>query len=426
MIGNLFPLPVAGPEGFPLALGVVGNHPVGRVQDGLGGAVILFQPDDLGVGEGLFKAHNILNGGPPELVNALVVVPHHTEVAPLLCQQPHKQVLGVVGILIFVHHEIAEFVLVKLQHLRALLEQLHSFENQIVKIHGVGVPQALLIEGIGLGNLGKPEIQARLSGEFLRGNQGILGPGNLSQHRLYRQHLLLNAQGFQALLHAGIVGVVNGEVAGIPQTVPVPAENPGAGGVEGRGPDVLPLLAQHGAETVFQLSGGLIGKGNGQNPPRGAGAYRQMAALLFGDGGPLLQISPAGSLLFFPAALIEPGAFISVSPADQAGNAIHQHSGFPAAGAGQNQQGAVHMENRLLLAVVHPGKLLFHDFPAQLQERFFLTHDTKILSVSIRKSRVYCTLFPGKWQGRLTFVTQEAIVLFINLSLPGTGNLFHP
>ena len=54
---------------------------VGGVQDVLGGAVVLLQPDEPGaLGILLLKAQDVLDVSPPEAVNALVVVAYHADV----------------------------------------------------------------------------------------------------------------------------------------------------------------------------------------------------------------------------------------------------------------------------------------------------------------------------------------------------------
>ena len=48
-----------------------------------------------------------------------------------------KPELGRIGILVLIHHDITETLLVRLQHLRHLSEQFHRFHDQIVKIQGI-------------------------------------------------------------------------------------------------------------------------------------------------------------------------------------------------------------------------------------------------------------------------------------------------
>ena len=63
--GDLLPLGVLGPKGFALALEVVGDDPIGRVQDAGGAAVVFFQADDPGGRELLLKGEDVFDGGSP-------------------------------------------------------------------------------------------------------------------------------------------------------------------------------------------------------------------------------------------------------------------------------------------------------------------------------------------------------------------------
>ena len=94
-------------NGIPLVAGLSFDH------------VVLYQPlpvEDMGIFQ------DILNISPPELVNGLVVIAHHTEVFPPPGQKAGQQILEMVGILILIHQHIAELILVIGQHFRLLLK----------------------------------------------------------------------------------------------------------------------------------------------------------------------------------------------------------------------------------------------------------------------------------------------------------------
>ena len=99
----------------------MGNHLVGGLQNGLGGAVILLQPNHLGTGMLLFKVEDIFDGSAAEAVNTLVVVAHHAEIFVAARQQRRKQVLEVVGVLVLVDQDVAELPLVVAADLLILL-----------------------------------------------------------------------------------------------------------------------------------------------------------------------------------------------------------------------------------------------------------------------------------------------------------------
>ena len=152
------PGPAAVQRVLPLRSWLLAMTALAASQDVLGGAVVLLQAHHLGPGEVLLEMQNVLDGGPPELVDALVVVAHHAQVAAALGQQTDKPVLGVVGVLVLVHHQVAEAVLVVLQHVGAGLEQAHGVDDEVVKVHGVGIGQAALVDPVGLGHLLQAEV----------------------------------------------------------------------------------------------------------------------------------------------------------------------------------------------------------------------------------------------------------------------------
>ena len=80
-------LGVGRPQLFPLASQIVGDHRVCGGEDGLSGAVVLFQADDPCAPVLLFKVQNVFDGRTPEAVDALVVVAHHADVLVAACKQ---------------------------------------------------------------------------------------------------------------------------------------------------------------------------------------------------------------------------------------------------------------------------------------------------------------------------------------------------
>ncbi|MPM45893.1 hypothetical protein SDC9_92585 [bioreactor metagenome] len=94
---------------------------VGRVQNVLGRAVILLQPDGTGVCVLLFKVQDVFDVRAPKAVDRLVVVAHHAEIFAPARQQRGQKILQMVGVLILVHQYVAELVLIILPHFRVPL-----------------------------------------------------------------------------------------------------------------------------------------------------------------------------------------------------------------------------------------------------------------------------------------------------------------
>ena len=120
---DLIPCPLLRPQLLALAALVVLDDGVGGVQDVLGGAVVLLQPDDPGALVLLLEGEDIFDGCSAEPVNGLVVVAHHADVLPLPRQGGRQEVLEVVGVLVFVDEDVAELVLPILPRLLVFQQQ---------------------------------------------------------------------------------------------------------------------------------------------------------------------------------------------------------------------------------------------------------------------------------------------------------------
>ena len=105
------------PQLLALAAAVVADDCVGGIQNGLGGAVVLLQTNHSRPFVLLLKGEDVFDRRPPEAVDGLVVVAHHTDVFPLPRQRGGQQILQVVGVLILINEDIAELVLPILPHL---------------------------------------------------------------------------------------------------------------------------------------------------------------------------------------------------------------------------------------------------------------------------------------------------------------------
>ena len=109
VVVDLGAVAVFGPQRLALAAVVVLDDRVGGVQDVGGGAVVLLQADGLCALEMLLEVEDILDGGAAEAVDGLVVVAHHADIVVPAAQQPHQMELGDAGVLVLVHHHVANF-----------------------------------------------------------------------------------------------------------------------------------------------------------------------------------------------------------------------------------------------------------------------------------------------------------------------------
>ena len=187
-------------QALVLALRVVAYHGVGGVQDMTRGTIVLLQLDGLAVFKILLKVQDIGDVGATPAVNGLVIVAHDHEVLVLGGQQVGDFVLDVVGVLILVDANVAEALLVLIEHLGAGAQQLKRAHEQVVEVHRIGGAQATL------------QLQVDLCGLFIVGaigalehvlgaDHGVFGRADLAADHVDGELLLLDAERLHNVAH---------------------------------------------------------------------------------------------------------------------------------------------------------------------------------------------------------------------------------
>ena len=133
-----------GEQLFRLAVLVIGNDGVSRGQHVAHAAVVLLQLHRGARGVVLLELQDVADVGATPAVNGLVVVAHHHDVAVLRGKQARDFVLRMVGVLILVHHDVAEAQLVGFQHVGVVFQQQVRVQKQVIEVKRVGLLQALL------------------------------------------------------------------------------------------------------------------------------------------------------------------------------------------------------------------------------------------------------------------------------------------
>ena len=134
-----------GPQGLGLALDVVLDQRVRDREDVRGGAVVLLHQEDLGVGVVALEVQEVLDRGPAPRVDALVGVAHDADVPVLLREQVDQLVLRAVRVLVLVHEDVAEPLLVVLEDRGVVAEQPDGLGDQVVEVERPGGELALLV-----------------------------------------------------------------------------------------------------------------------------------------------------------------------------------------------------------------------------------------------------------------------------------------
>ena len=128
-----------------------------------------------------------------------------------------QPVLGDIGVLELVHHQIVVAVLVALKDHRELPKELHGSQQKVIEVHGVVLGQQLLVVAVDPSANFLKIVASSLPDHGLRVLQHALGLRNRRQHGPRRVALRVVARSLQTLLdgrHLVVVvedGIVGGE-----------------------------------------------------------------------------------------------------------------------------------------------------------------------------------------------------------------------
>ena len=109
-----------GIEALRLATCIMRNHRIGSLEDVACRAIVLLELDHHGVGIVLAEGQDVADVRPAPRIDGLVVVTNHHQIAVTRRQEVGDPVLRVVGVLVLVHADLAESLLVAMQHVLVL------------------------------------------------------------------------------------------------------------------------------------------------------------------------------------------------------------------------------------------------------------------------------------------------------------------
>ena len=268
------------------------NYTSGSPKDMPGRAVILLQPHDMRAREILFKPQDIAHLGPAPAVDRLVIIADAADVFMPTGEKTQPEVLGHVGILVFVHKDIAEPALVLIQDVRMVLENRNHMQQQIAEVTSIQIFQALLI--------GRVELYALMIKGAAVGHRhsirrvGFVLPAiNDPRQHPRRPAFFVDVRSHDQLFEQPdlIIRVQNGEVRFQPNQFRVSPQQLHADRVERAEPrHPLHCFTKEATDTVLHLSRGFVGEGDGQNLIRAGGTrhqkMRNAAGQRFGFAGP--------------------------------------------------------------------------------------------------------------------------------------------
>ena len=265
---------VAGRETvFLHAPGVADDDRVGRIDDRAGRAVVLLELEDLGRGKILLEGEDVLDLGTAERVDRLCVVAHHADLGVELRQAADDDVLGVVGVLVLVHQDVFEQLLVARQHVRGVAQQDVGLQKQVVEVHRTVALAALAVDIVDIAELGDLRLPVfggiDRVGEVGAGrHQAVLGVGDTRGDEVGLVFLVREVQfaddGLDEVL--AVRGLVDRKRLGETDLFGVLAQDARKDRVERTHADIAAaVIGDHLRDALAHLLGGLVGEGERQD-----------------------------------------------------------------------------------------------------------------------------------------------------------------
>ncbi len=258
---------VVGPQGLGCAGPVAFDHRHGGGEDVARGAIILLEEDHLGVEEVFLEVEDVAHVRAAPAVDRLVVVAHDAEVTLRTDDRLEQPILNVVGILKLVDEEEGEAPLELGSDPLVRLEHTHRAVEQVCKIHRLGGPHSLVVEGVDLGDLVLEEVAwlVLVSAETVL--LGVVDPplNRPGGELLGVEPEVSEAPGDHGLL---VAVVVDDEVSRELGVLGVGAQELRARRVKGADPGAAEPLTEELPHPRSHLARGLVREGHGEDVPR--------------------------------------------------------------------------------------------------------------------------------------------------------------
>ena len=143
-------------------------------------------------------------------------------------------VLDAVGVLVFVHQDVAKPLVVPLANVRGLVKERDRLEQQVVEVEGIRLAQFPFVE-VEYGCQLRPLSVGGVAVEFLGADASVLGVADLGERHARGRNQLGQPQLLEARLDDTllVVLVVDRETAAVAEPVDVAAQDADAKRMEG-------------------------------------------------------------------------------------------------------------------------------------------------------------------------------------------------
>ena len=244
---------------------VVRDQHVGATQDAAGGTVVLLEHHHFQGRVVVLEQHQVFRARATPGIDRLVIVAHHGELVALADEHLHQQILAGVGVLVFVDEQVAHLVLPLFENVGVLFEELYRQQDQVIEVHRVERLERALVVGVDDGG-----------GLFLGIARVFQGLGRQDQVVFPgADHVLDLVDAVVACVfllhdvgHQGFdVGLVEDRETGfVAQPRMLLADDVKAQVVKGADGQAATFAGtQQGADPLFHLARGLVGKGHGDD-----------------------------------------------------------------------------------------------------------------------------------------------------------------
>ncbi len=248
----------------------------------------------------------------------MIGVAHHADVLVAAGEEQDDLVLGLVGVLVLVDEDVLEPLAIALEHVGVLAEQAHDVGEQVVEVHRACLLEARLVLAEDVGVFAVEDVGCG-GGRFVGGDQLVLLQRDQRVDPARREAL-----GIESEVADHVAGepdrvglVVDGELARVSEPIAVGAQDADARRVERRHPHRLDDRPDEGSDPLAHLGGGLVGERDGED----SGGMRALV--------------------------------------DQVRDAVGEHPRLAGSGAGDDEQRAVAVHDRVELIGVETGHLGF-------------------------------------------------------------------
>ena len=301
---------VLAPQFLFVQMRIVGDQLVGRAQDALAAAIVLLELDHAQAWPVPAELVDILRVGAAPGVDRLIVIAHAGDATARAGQGLEQPVLGVVGVLVFVHQQVAQALAPGVATLFVAFQDAQRQTDQVVEIHRIEGGKTLLIHVVDGGGIQLTRTAC--------GGQGLFRRQPAVLARLTRLRMPNSTSGFTPLGDSSLMMPSLSSPSSTEKPRRRPARscsicrNFSAQGVEGtHGERRCVLRGDQLGHALAHFLRRLVGKGDGGDLGRRqflagdqirdllrdhaglaracAGQYQQRAVAMF-DGGQLLGI----------------------------------------------------------------------------------------------------------------------------------------